>query len=379
MIENPFIISERIIPKYFCDREKESAEIIKLLKNGNNIVLMSPRRLGKTGLIQFCFENHDLKHEFIPIYIDILSTSNLQEFIYLLGREVFEAVKSRGEKFWKNFFTIVKSLAGKISFDPIMGIPSLNIQLGDIIHPEYTLKEIFSYISQASLPCIVAIDEFQQITKYPESNVEALIRSHLLQINNCRMIFSGSERHMLSNMFLDSTRPFYMSASIMELSPIPKDVYASFIIRLFQERNKSIPDAIAYHIYDMFDGVTFYIQRVCNGLFANTETGTEASTELLHSTLREILFSFDLYYRSRLSQLTTRQKELLFAISQEKNAEKITSAEFIRNYSLASSSAVQTSLKSLLKDGTLVKTEAGYRIEDRFFSLWLALFLKTPA
>lgn len=270
MIENPFIITEKVIPEYFCDREKESSNLIKLLRNGNNVVLISQRRMGKTGLIQYCFQQESISSEFLTIYVDILSTTNLKEFTFLLGKEIFETVRTKGEKRWKTFLNIARSLSGKIGFDPVSGLPSFNLQLGDIVKPEYTLEEIFRFIGNADKPCVVAIDEFQQITKYPEKNVEALLRIHLLQINNCRMIFSGSERHILSNMFLNSAKPFYMSASFIELSSIPRPVYISFIVRLFEEREKGISDQQAGKIYDMFGGVTFYIQRVCNGIFANT-------------------------------------------------------------------------------------------------------------
>ena len=371
MIENPFVITERIIPKYFCDRENESKELIKLLTNGNNVVLISQRRIGKTGLIQFCFQQKPIEKEYITIYIDILSTTNLQEFTYILGREVFEVIKKTGERRWKSFLKIVKSLAAKIGFDPFTGLPTLNLQLGDIESPDYTLKEIFQYLEKADKPCIVAIDEFQQIRNYPETNVEALLRSHLLQVNNCRMIFSGSEKHILSDMFSNNSQPFYQSASFLELNVIPKDIYVSFIMDMFKERDKSISEEMACRIYEMFDGVTFYVQRVCNGVFANTEYKSMATEETLQYTIDGLLSSFDVIFRVRLSQLTIRQKELLIAIAKEGKAEKITSVEFINKYSLSSASAVQTSLKSLIKNNLVVKKDNRYLIDDKFFRLWI--------
>lgn len=357
--------------EYFCDRVKETDELIRLVKNGNNVVLVSQRRLGKTGLIQHCFDNKVLKKNYWTVYVDILSTTNLREFTFLLGKEVFDSIRSKGEKRWKSFLTIVKSLAGKIGFDPLSGLPVLNLQLGDLVQPEYTLKEIFDYVSKAEKPCVIAIDEFQQISHYPENNVEALLRSHLLRINNCRMIFSGSERHVLANMFVSSGRPFYHSASFMELAPIPKDIYVEFIVDMFRKFDKEISKEIAGRIYDLFDGITYYIQRVCNGTFANTAKGGAVTEEIFEYTLQEILYSFDTIFRMRLSMLTTRQKELLFAVAKERGVKRITSAEFIHRHSLASASAVQTALKSLMKEGLIVQTESGYLPEDRFFTLWL--------
>lgn len=371
MLENPFLITERIIPEYFCDRQKESAEMIKMLKNGNNVVLISQRRIGKTALIQYCYEKKEIKDEFLTVYVDILSTSNLKEFTFLLGKEIFDTLRTKGRKRWMSFLQVVSSIAGKIGIDPLTGLPTFNLQLGDIAQPEYTLKELFNFVDKSEKPCIIAIDEFQQITKYPEKNIEALLRSHILQINNCRMIFSGSERHLLSNMFVNSSRPFYHSASLMELVVIPKDIYVSFIMKMFEAKEKRISLDRASHIYDLFEGVTFYVQRVCNGIFGNTEPKAEVTDEIIRITLDEILTSYDIIYRMRLSQLTIRQKELLFAIANEKIVEKITSSDFIKKYSLSSASAVQTSLKSLLKDEIIVKTGNGYKVEDSFFQIWL--------
>lgn len=371
MIENPFIIAEKVIPKYFCDRKNESESMIKLLRNGNNIVLISQRRVGKTGLIQYCFQNESISDNFITVYIDILSTTNLQEFTYLLGREVFDSIRTRGEMLWQSFLTVVKSLAGKIGFDPMSGLPVLNLQLGDIAQPEYTLKEIFQYLSKSKKPCLIAIDEFQQISNYPEKNVEALLRSHLLQINNCRMIFSGSEQHLLSEIFVSSSRPFYQSASIIELNVIPKDIYVEFIEKMFREGRKRISKELALKIYELFDGITFYVQRVCNGVYANTAVKGEADEEILDQTIEDILASYDMIYRIKLSQLTTRQKELLIAIAAEGKVEGITSMDFIKRYSLASPSTVQTSIKSLIKNDLVLKSGKIYQIGDRFFRLWI--------
>ena len=371
MNKNPFIITDKVIPEYFCDREKESAELVKLLENGNNVVLLSQRRIGKTALIQYCYQQPRIKQEFITVYVDILSTNNLQDFIYILGREIFDTIKTKGQRMWKSFVSIVKSLSGKLGIDPMTGFPTLNLQLGDIIEPNYSLKEIFQYLEASGKPCILAIDEFQQISNYPEKNVEALIRSHILQINGCRMIFSGSERHVLSEMFTVRSRPFYQSSSLMELSEIPEEKYVEFIIRMFASGQKLIEESLARKIYELNDGITFYIQRICNGVYSNTEKDKIATEDILYDTLDGILASYDVIFRLKLSHMSTRQKELLFAIAKEGYAQSITSVEFINKYALASASAVQTSVKSLIKSETVVRTEKGYVIDDRFFRLWL--------
>lgn len=368
---NPFVISEKIIPEYFCDRKEESKLLLDLLTNGNNIVLISHRRIGKTALIQYCFENKRIKKEFITIYVDILSTNNLREFIFLLGKSIISKIMPLGKRMLNNFIQTVRSLSGKLGYDPMTGSPTINFQLGDVNQPEFTLKEIFQYLDKAGKPCIVAIDEFQQVAKYPEVGVEALIRSHLHQINNCRFIFSGSERHLLEQMFTSPARPFFNSCTFIELKVIPRDIYVAFIKEQFQKENKEISEELAIRIYDKFDGYTFYVQRVCNGIFSMTSEGEEASEKMMEETVANLLFSYDTIYRERLHRLSTRQKELLFAVAKEGKVERINSVEFIQRNALASASAVQTAEKTLLKSDILGKEFGIVFISDKFFALWL--------
>lgn len=371
MKENPFIVTEKVIPKYFCDRKKESEQLIRLLLNRNNVVLFSPRRIGKTGLIQYCFEDESIKKEYNTFYIDILSTTNLQEFVFLLGKRIYSKLQPLGEKVIKSFLSSLKSLSSNIGYDVVTGLPSLNLQLGNIKHPEYTLEEIFTYLDNAGKPCIVAIDEFQQITKYPEKGVEALLRSHILQINNTRFVFSGSEMHLLGEMFGNYSRPFYLSASMIELFPIPKDIYVEFIQKMFDQGRRSIDKKFAEEIYELYDGNTFCIQKICNEIYSHTSEGGSAEKKLMENAIDEILFSYDTLFRERLSRLTPRQKELLFAIAKEKKVELITSMEFVTKNALSSVSSVQSALKSLMNFNIIGKEKGAYMVEDRFFSQWL--------
>lgn len=368
---NPFLITEKIIPEYFCDRQKESDQLIKYVTNGNNVVLISPRRVGKTGLIQYCYSKREIKDDYITVYVDILSTTNLQEMIFLLGKEIYRSVKTLGARIVRNFFKSLRSLEGKFTYDPISGQPSFNLQLGDITNPVYTLEEIFEYLRRAPKPCIIAIDEFQQIGRYAEKNVEALIRSHIVRSNNCRFIFSGSERHLLDEMFFNASRPFYQSAAVLELEVIPRDIYIGFIIDMFKKGNKNISSELAGEIYDMFDGYTFYVQRLCNESFSNVVQGGVADKAVVEQSLEAVLFSYDAIFRRQLANLSAKQKETLFAIASEGTVEGVTSEAFMSNHSLSSASSVQAAIRALINADILTRQGNAYSVYDRFFSLWI--------
>ena len=141
---NPFIVTGKIAPEYFCDRVQESARLVKSMTNGNNLVIISPRRMGKTGLIHFCYDKPEISKEYYTFFIDILHTSSLREFTYLLGKEIYDSLLPRSRKMVKLFLQTLKSISGKFGFEPGLNLPVFNIELGDIERPEYTLDEIFA-------------------------------------------------------------------------------------------------------------------------------------------------------------------------------------------------------------------------------------------
>lgn len=369
--ENPFVVTGYIKPDYFCDRKAESERLTKLLLNGNNVMLKSDRRMGKTGLIQYCFNKSELIDNYYTFFIDILHTSCLQEFVHELGRAVYEQTTSRGRKFAQRFLKALRSLNGKFGFDAVAGTPTFSVGLGDIEQPEYTLDEIFNYLQQMDRPCIIAIDEFQQIGNYPERNTEALLRGHIQKMSNCHFIFAGSEKHILGLMFENRSHPFYKSADNMDLDAIPRDIYVSFICEKFEEKGRQIQAEVAEEVYDMFEGHTYYVQKTMNEAFSNTPEGKACDQESLVYSLRVILDGNSGLYKEMLSKMPLRQKTLLYAIAEDGWASQITSATFIKRHRLASASSVQAAIKKLLADELVVEEGKRYRISDRFFSLWI--------
>lgn len=368
---NPFIVTGKIAPEYFCDRVNESARLVKSITNGNNLVIISPRRMGKTGLIQFCYEKPEINDNYYTFFIDILHTSSLREFTYLLGRNIYETLLPRSRKMANLFIQTIKSISGKFGFDPMTNLPTFNIELGDIELPEYTLDEIFQYLSHADKPCIVAIDEFQQIAKYPEKNIEALLRTYIQKSENCNFIFAGSERHMMQEMFTSAVRPFYNSADILELKAILPEIYIRFVINHFEKQNRKISGTDVEKVYNLFQGHTYYMQKTFNESFADTPENEECTTETIQAAIDYMIDSNDTIFREILSNIPEKQKELLYAIAKEGAAERITSAKFIKSHSLTSASSIQSAAKKLLERDIITDINKVYSVTDRLFSMWI--------
>lgn len=375
-VKNPFIVTGKIEPEYFCDRVNESARLIKSITNGNNLVVISPRRMGKTGLIQFCYDKPEIANEYYTFFIDVLHTSSLREFTYLLGRTIYDTLLPRSHKMVNLFIQTIKSINGKFGFDPITNLPTFNIELGDIEMPEYTLEEIFRYLANADKPCIVAIDEFQQIAKYPEKNIEALLRTHIQKLKNSNFIFAGSERHMMQEMFISSARPFYNSADILELKAIVPEIYVPFVLEHFERRNKRISAENVKWVYDLFKGHTYYIQRTFNESYADTADNEECTREIIDGAISNMVAYNDTIFREILSNIPEKQKALLYAIAKDGEATQITSAQFIKRHALSSSSSVQAAIKKLLDRDIVTEINKVYSVTDKLFAMWINRMFK---
>lgn len=371
MMINPFVTKGYAGPEYFCDREKETQDIVRLLMNENNMALISPRRLGKTDLIHHCFAQTEIKERYYTFIIDIYATNSLADFVDVLGQAILDELNPLGRKVWEKFYNSLHSLQQQISFD-INGNPVWGIGLGAYVNPTTTLDEIFNYLSSADKPCLVAIDEFQKITDYPDGeNVEAALRTHIQRCMNATFLFSGSKRHLMSEMFMSPSRPFYQSVITMGLKPIPKEKYTAFAERLFAENGKVLEKDVTQEVYNRFDGITFCLQRIMNVLFLVTEKGGRCTTNMIDDAIDYILNLSSEHYSMLYSQMSEKQRSVLLAIASEHRVKGIAGGKFVHKYHLPSVSSVVSAVKGLLEKDFVTKENDDYYLYDHFFQLWL--------
>ena len=369
-MKNPFLTFGYAGPDYFCDRVEETKRLTTLLVNGNHVALVSPRRMGKTGLIKHCFSQTQLQKDYYLFFVDIYATKSQAELTYKLGQNILSVLKSKGRKSWERFIQAMASLRTGISLDAF-GQPSWNLEIGDIQTPQITLDEIFQYLSAAEKPCLVAIDEFQSIINYPEKNVEAQLRTYIQDCNNARFVFSGSKRHLMGEMFSSPARPFYQSASTMSLKPIPLEAYMPFIKHHFENNGLSINEDAIEHLYRTFDGTTWYIQKICYEVFAVADADRPCDISDIDAAIDYVTEEKEDTFQDLMSRLTAKQKSLLTALARAGRNARPTSEEFIKKYRLTTASAIQRSL-SALQDKDIVTNEHGeYFIYDYFLNNWL--------
>jgi AAA+ ATPase superfamily predicted ATPase len=328
--------------------------------------------MGKSDLIHHFFNQADIRENYYVFFVDIYATTSLSEFVYTLGKEIYEQLKPRSTVWKEKFFQMISSLRVGFKLDSMTGSPTFDLGLGDIQSPQTTLDEIFAYINEADKPCIIAIDEFQQIGEYTEKNVEALLRTKIQRCQRAQFVFSGSKRHMMSNMFNSSSKPFYQSAITMGLEPIPMATYTDFAIRLFEEDEKHLEPAVVNTIWQQYHGYTWFVQMMMNELYALTPSEGNCHSAMIADARRNVILSQESSYKDLMSNLPPRQKIVLQAIAKEGIAQNITSSKFIKKYNINSASSVQAAVKNLLKDDFITQEDNTYRVYDFFFSEWLA-------
>lgn len=370
-MENPFVTKGYAGPDYFCDRVKETQQLVELTTNGNNMALISPRRVGKTDLIHHCFQQPEIKERYYTFHIDIYATTSLRDFVNVFGRAILDELKPKGKAVWEGFLSVLRSLRSEITYDA-NNFPTWSLGLGDIDYPATTLDEIFVYLGKADKPCMVAIDEFQQITRYTDSpNMEATLRTYIQKCINATFIFSGSKRHLMGEIFTSPSRPFYQSVLIMNLRPISVEKYTEFAQMQFQKHGKDIDAEVVKEVYRRFYAVTSCLQRVMNVLFLKTLPGQCCTVEMVDGAVEYILDMFTETYADLIDKIPEKQREVFIAIAREGKAKAITGKPFIKKHHLQTVSVITAAVRALLDKDLITSDKGTYMVYDPFLALWM--------
>ena len=373
MMINPFITYGYESAEYFCDRKEETLELTTLWTNGNHVALISPRRMGKTGLILRLFDElKDVKSDIHTIYFDIFASRNIDDFIKLMAESAmksFPEKTSMGEKLLK----FIKALRPQLSFDNITGEPQLQIAYQTAHEKEYTLKGLFDFLDSQNEHIVIAIDEFQQIRDYPEQNMEALLRTYIQQMHNLTFIFCGSKKHLMADIFANEKKPFYSSTVFISLDKIPETSYSAFIVRLFNERQRSISDEALQFILDWTLRHTYYTQQLCHTIYANGST--DITLDDVKIACNQLMKQGEAVYLQYRQMLTDKQWNFLIAVAKEGNVRQITASAFLKKHKIGTPS-VSRRIADALCDKGLLNDETDmngttYSVSDVFLSRWM--------
>ena len=365
LVDNPFVIGKYISDDYFCDREKETEFLYKQIVNGRNVAMLSPRRMGKTGLIYHLFGQKEVAQRYHVFFTDIYATQTIEEFVYSLSSAIYVGQrKSLKKRFWD----LVKSLRLAFRTDAVTGEPELSLSLGDIKEPEKTLDEIFEYLESADKPCIVAIDEFQQIGEMPDTlTIQKRLRGIWQHQRNVSYCLFGSKKHLMTKLFQNRKMPFFQFGEMMYLDKIPTADWVAYICSRFERQGKHISEELAKRICETVEGNSSYVQQLAWNVLAETEQTT--TEEDFCRGVDALLAQCSALFEEQLKGLTGYQLNFIRALCDGVTSD-FGSKAILESYNLGSKSNISR-IKASLQDKEMIDFDKNtVYLEDPVFKIW---------
>ncbi len=372
-MKNPFHTDTLEPNQPFCNRVAELQELVSHARNGMNVVLFAPRRYGKTSLVRRV-QDQLRKEGICVIYAQFMRLVSVEDMVQRLAKAVItglhahESLLKKGQRWLSHFPSIQASL----SFDPATGMPSLGVQMtkrqtAPLESLEAILNEIGSLLKKERFQVCIALDEFQDIVDIKEPRVEALLREHI-QRHRASYFFLGSRRRVLLDIFNNKGRPFYQSATMMELEPLPEEESIEFIMNQFSLGGKPCPPEVAAKVVKATQSYPYYLQALAYRLFELCED--TYSSELVDEAY-SVLVSNERYgYQALIQNLSSGQLKLLRAIAEEGQA-KVASTAFLQGHGLTLG-GMQAARKHLSEQDYIEQDENGlWFVVDPIFRDWL--------
>lgn len=371
---NPFKYGTIVTGKDFADRKDELKMLVQELTSGQNMIVYSPRRYGKSSLMINVLETLK-KNGILTAYIDLYGCVFLSDLVDdLVEKTVLPAYGTleKTSKFLRSAFsgirpefTVNSDGSFKVSLKKEVAAQGEKAVLDKILDaPEELAKA-------KDKPLVVVFDEFQEIVNLDGEVLENLMRSHFQHHEHVSYVFMGSKRHILEEIFEDANRPFYRFAKPFPLDKIPLNEFKKFITTKFKETNIHIDESTIDLSLKFTDGHPYFTQQLCHELWnIACENKTVNETDV-NKAIQELLRIHKDLFVKQWDSLTIHQKKLLVGLSGEEQVTKPYASAFIEKYELISPSQVYRALEPLLKDGTVEKIDDTYSLTDVFFKEWI--------
>ena len=361
-MENPFSYSEYVTGEAFCNRGAEQKDLIYYAQNSQNVLIFSHRRMGKTSLVHQVIQRlKKSKPKVNAVYIDLYGTLDENDFIdaVLTGLTQIESKLER----------LLKQMAGlKVTggIDPLTNLPTLSASIKPREKPEYlekALNLLASYSTNQKL--LVVFDEFQEVAKYSEAGFEKRLRKVIQGHRNISYIFSGSQKHILIEMFDTAKRAFYKMARSYPLEKIEIRDYTDWAQKLFKKKNVTVDEKIIIDIVERCDYQPMYIQQFLFDLWRSDIISLDVLEEIQKSIIARQKNQFIVLW----DLLTQNQKKALRLLA-ETEGESIYAAEQLQRVGFNSGSVLQRALLSLVEKEILSKN-ARFQFQDVMLKKWV--------
>lgn len=373
LVTNPFRFGALALDESFTDREGERKGLVGDIRNGQDVVLYAPRRLGKSSLV-WSASQAAVADGILVAQVDLMTTPNKERLAAALANTIFEQIASPLERVKETALAPFR----RLQVQPTVtveedGSYAFSFQFGprpaDI---DATLERLLRLPGELAggrnRRAALVMDEFQQVVEI-DPGLPNLMRSVFQQQPEIAHVYLGSRRHVMESIFSNRNEPFWRSAKTIELGPIEPAAFAPFLVERFDATGKSVSARAVAAVLDRTSGHPYATQELCYFLWERTAGGAEAGEDLVRPALDDALRSEHAHFSLLWEDCTTNQKLVLEALAQEEG--RPFSVDYRRRFGLGPATNTQRALRTLERREVVAGDRGLYRIVEPFLADWL--------
>jgi hypothetical protein len=369
-MRRPFVYGEIAGKENFIDRDDERKKLKTFLQNGVNVMLISPRRWGKSSLVRQSMNELMAEDSHIRVcYIDAFSVTSTSEFLNAFASAVIEATSSTLEKRFEDIKRFIHTITPSITIkDDVLNTFSFDLKIQPLEQSAQEILRLPETIAVAkNIHVIVCIDEFQQLATLPEwKNLEGKMRSEWQLQHNATYCFYGSKRHMMMDIFGNANNPFYRFGQVLFLQKISKDYWIPYIIEGFSKTGRSISPEFATRICDTVQCHSWYVQQFSFFIWSATEDAV--SEQIFREQLQILIDTNAPMFVSDSESLTPSQIGMLAAISNGET--KFNSKSVVARYALGNQQTITRNKHRLRELDIVEEKDDHFVFVDAVYELW---------
>ena len=371
---NPFRFGALALDESFTDRAEEIEELRSDEMNGQDVVIVAPRRYGKSSLV-WRVSQELIADGVLVAQVDLLTTPTKEKLAEKLAKTIHEDVASvlfRARERLRVFQGL--RITPVVTVDPSDGSLSFSFEAGrrpdDV---DATLERLFELPGQLGAErerkVVLVLDEFQEIVSI-DPNLPRLMRSVFQRQPEVAHVYLGSKRHMMERIFNDENEPFWRSAKRMELGVIAPPLFREYIAERFEATGRRIEWDVVDRLLDDTRGHPYATQELCYFLWEQTPEQDQADAARFEAALRGVLRSEHAHFSLIWDKAATAQRLALQALAVEPG--RPLAADYRHRHKLPAASSVQRALEALVRDELVSRDETGeYRIAEPFLGAWI--------
>lgn len=369
MKDSPFIYGTTVSVQSFTNREKEAEKLRSNLMYGINTTIISPRRWGKSSLVEKVVHDISKKDKKTKIIlIDLFSVSSEAEFLETFAREVIKKSSNRWQEWMGTGKEFFKKLIPKFSMGFDEADFSLSFDLKELKKHSQEVLDLPELIAKKKgVKFIICLDEFQNLSSFSDyANFEKKMRAAWQRHRNVTYCLYGSKRHMMADIFNNPSKPFYRFGDIMLLPKIERGKWVSFICKSFEKSGKQIPEAVAIRIPELMKDHSWYVQQLAHYTWNMTQ---KKATEMeVNNALEELIRANSPLYQREIESISTTQLNLLKAVA--KGETRFTSTAVMNDYQLGTPRNVSKNKDVLINNDLIHEQNGLFEFLDPAFELW---------